>query len=77
MFGLNFSMQDAADRISSIRACAETLQAGLGDASMARRMEDKLRETSYWRSYRADVDDSMTLTDRGAIALRIVPKWRG
>jgi hypothetical protein len=72
---IDFTTQDNADRISRIRAWAETLQAGLGDAALALRMEDKLRKTGYWRGYLAGVTSTMSLEDRGRAALRVVPEW--
>jgi hypothetical protein len=72
---MDVSFQNNADRISSIRAWAETLVVGLGDAGLMRQMEQKIQETGYWHRYRAE--GGSTLPDRGAAALRVVPVWKG
>lgn len=74
VFGLDFSTQDRADRISYIRAWAETLRAGLGDDELTQRMERQIQETGYWNAYHEAVMSGAVPADA---ALRIVPPWKG
>ena len=74
---IDTTTQDAADRISHIRAWAETLAAGHGGADLLRRMEAKIAQTGYWRAYQATVSEGASLAVRGSAALRVVPEWRG
>lgn len=74
---IHFDIQDDADRISHIRAWAEILTRGdPTDAPLVWRMEALIQQTGYWRAYQRQTYNA-TIAERGRIALRVVPEWKG